>query len=535
MARSTIRVRPPGEAWVTLGVEYGNGAVPEGESWSANEWGPDTGSFTIRRDARLPWVDLVPLSDVEVEAEGSGIVWGGRVWDVQYPTADTISVVCRGWQHALDDDMFERLYVKGGLDQFVDSRTVYNHQPNWGESANVGYTLDIGWPNPARLMIQYEAVGAQIDLGASICKSAYFDWINFTGRTTDTGLYLRGSNTPDLLVGSPTDAWYTASSSSVGASGTAGGDFGFAVRYIGIFLFVNVAGWTPATVPSLQVGDVRLFGETSYYNVSGFSDLLASQVVSDVRANMLPWASTDESQITTTATSILDLNTARMGGRYASPRQILQAANAYHDYLLGVDAEKRLYFRQRPTNPIIEIGEWAGAQVQDEGESAEELFNRVVVTYTGSDGVARTQVRTSTSPLLNRNGYTRSKVLTINSPVDDTTAQTIGDAWLATRVKRPMRGSVVVTGAGGARYVADRAVGAMVNPADLLRFPGQMLRLTHRWDPDDGAWGRDAYMTAVAWTPASDTATVTLESPRDRLDVLLGRLAATRDAGMPLA
>ncbi|HWH14259.1 MAG TPA: hypothetical protein VNT51_05895, partial [Miltoncostaeaceae bacterium] len=142
MPQTTVRIRPPGGTWEVLGSDQAAGVVPEGLSVSATEAGPDTCSFTLRRDATLPWRDLLPFAEVDVEVAGAGLVWSGRVWDTSYADADTIGVTCRGWQYALDDDLAVRkLYVRQAMDGWRNIRewptaslTVYgpNLQQNGG-------------------------------------------------------------------------------------------------------------------------------------------------------------------------------------------------------------------------------------------------------------------------------------------------------------------------------------------------------------------------------------------------------------------
>ena len=59
---------------------------------------------------------------------------------------------------------------------------------------------------------------------------------------------------------------------------------------------------------------------------------------------------------------------------------------------------------------------------------------------------------------------------------------------------------------------------------------GDRIRLADRWDPDTGGMGRDAEITQVTWTQATDTAQLTTDSPNDRLEVVLTRLAAIQSA-----
>ena len=110
--------------WTRIGSDGNRGIVPEGLSLSANEAGPDTCSFTLRRVAHLPWPDLLAFNQCEVWIGGT-LVWGGRIWEAPLSDAeeDVIAVQGRGWQYHLDDDLLSRYYVHTRLSDWRDSRS----------------------------------------------------------------------------------------------------------------------------------------------------------------------------------------------------------------------------------------------------------------------------------------------------------------------------------------------------------------------------------------------------------------------------
>ena len=70
-----------------------------------------------------------------------------------------------------------------------------------------------------------------------------------------------------------------------------------------------------------------------------------------------------------------------------TPREAMEAANAYHAWRLKVDVDKRIVFGAMPTAPLFDVGEWTGAEFQDASANAgEEIYSRVLVQATGSDG-----------------------------------------------------------------------------------------------------------------------------------------------------
>jgi hypothetical protein len=64
----------------------------------------------------------------------------------------------------------------------------------------------------------------------------------------------------------------------------------------------------------------------------------------------------------------------------------------------------------------------------------------------------------------------------------------------------------------------------------LLRNTGEMLRLNHVIDPDNGALARDARLAAVTYKPATSEAEVTLDNSRSSVEALLERLAVVTGA-----
>ena len=85
-----------------------------------------------------------------------------------------------------------------------------------------------------------------------------------------------------------------------------------------------------------------------------------------------------------------------------------------------------------------------------------------------------------------------------------------------------MKGTVKIT---GDRATRDIQSGASIPPERLLRMTGDLLRLSHRVDPDTGGQGRDGRIAEVTYTPATDTAVVALDNRRTSHEALLERLA----------
>lgn len=530
---TTVRVKPPGGTWYTLGVDYPYGVVPQGLSLSVNEAGPDTCSFTLARDSRLPWSDLLPFTEVEVEVAGAGKVWAGRVWDTAYGDGTAIQVTARGWQYALDDVQFSRLWVHQQEADWRDVRELAaTPLGSYGAiiTPQTGGVITFAIPAAVAIPVAGSGGRAAVFLDSGVTggiERVVIGWQS-SNDATDGGDYRA------FLLESDTDPSSTATATSItalngGSSGTFTRTLGTPRRYVAVMVQNDTAGAdTPTNAQWFRVTTAIICRDTTYESGNA-SDLQASEVLTDLVSSYLPMLSSDTSRIETTTFDIPHLSYV---SERVTARAVLQAVNAYHDYLAGVDVERRVFFRQRPTSPVLEVGEWSGVTFSDQGDSGEELYNQVEVVGTGPDGQPLVVTRTATSTVLDAAGVTRTKTLSVGAALTQASGEVIGDAWLSTRNVRPTRGSITVPGGQAVRSATS---GAPIPPAALLLNVGERVRLSHRWDPDTGGWGRTAAITAVTYSADTDTATVTLDSPRDRIETVLSRLAAVRGAGQPLS
>lgn len=124
--------------------------------------------------------------------------------------------------------------------------------------------------------------------------------------------------------------------------------------------------------------------------------------------------------------------------------------------------------------------------------------------------------------LVDRRGFRRTQILPVQSSLDSALGNQIGDTWLAAHKTTPLKGSVQVTGDKSCREIT---TGASIPPERLLTMTGELLRLSHRVDPDTGGQGRDGRIAEVTYTPALDQATVAIDSTRTNVQALLARLA----------
>jgi hypothetical protein len=134
----------------------------------------------------------------------------------------------------------------------------------------------------------------------------------------------------------------------------------------------------------------------------------------------------------------------------------------------------------------------------------------------------------ATPTLVDRRGFRRTHVLPVQAALTTELGQQIGDVWLAAHKTTPLRGTVKVTGDSAVRHIL---TGQSIPPSQLLLRTGDMLRLSHRVDPDTGGQGRDGRIAEVTWRPADDAADVALDNARTSVDALLERLAVVVGQG----
>ena len=381
-------------SWTRIGSDDNRGIVPEGLSLSANEAGPDTCSFTLRRVARLPWPDLLAFNQCEIWV-GGVLVWGGRIWEAPLSDADedVIAVQGRGWQYHLDDDLLVRTYVHTRIGDWRDTRTfptsVLAFFTSIGQVTSDRGALNLGWAAGSTIAVN-KAVSVTMDFGSAAegPERITLDYETSADLTTIV-LYVRAHDLESSEhsvaggVANYSDAIAGTSFTTLGRSGITSATFGQKRRYVSIMLIYTGAAGDFTDNWWMRFKAIRAYRDTAYESGNA-SILKASDVVTDVLASgAAPLLDSTTEAITASSFSIPDY--APQGRQ--TPRALIEAVNAYENNLLGVDARRRMFFRERPTAPTLEVGEWSGSSFQDGStNSGEGLYNRVIVQATGPDG-----------------------------------------------------------------------------------------------------------------------------------------------------
>jgi hypothetical protein len=520
----SIRIKPPGGSWETVGTGRFQGVVPENLELTANDWGPDTASFDLRRDPGSLFPDLHARSQIEIEV-GGVVVWGGRLKETPSRDGDDpiINVQARGWQYHLDDDAYSKLYAHSRLADWADVRSnVAADLADYTQNIDVGNdgVITMGYRNGSPVTSGKYGGVYLIAPEDSPIKKVVLTWT--LTAAMDSRIYIYGYNSMADL-GTDGNASGTPEGSNVSTnaltSGTLTHTFTTPRRYVAIFLYRNGVTGTAGQDHIVRISSVLAVSDAAYE--SGNASILKAHTVILDALTRAPLLSSDTSRIATTSFSIPDFSIPATEPK--TPREVMEAANAFHNYRLLVDANGRLVFEARPSVALFEVGAWEGSTFEDSSmNSDEDVYNKVIVVGTGADGTPVVVERTATAPLLARTGETRTKILPVQAPLTTTTANQIGDTYLQAHTTTPLKGTLRIQGQGGMRDTGGRPV----HPSELLLNTGQLVRLTNRIDPDTGGVGRDGRIAQVTYRHNDRTAEVQIDNDRRSFEAFMHRLGA---------
>lgn len=396
---ATIRVQTLNAQWETLGSSRRRGIQPENLELTANEWGSDKASFQLRRDPGAAWPDITAFTPVEISV-GGVLVWSGRV--LETPNTDSpdpvINVQCEGWQYHLDDDVFQHPLVHSRLADYKDTRSY----PDAALGAAALYAagqvsndkgLSLSMPNGSPIA-SGTLVMATLDLGPyATAKRIVVEWES-SNNTPSVGFIARSSNAP-TNSGSPNFTDAVSFLLNSGAGTTTPGTFATGYRYVLLFL-VSSGGFTPAADLWIKLKRVQVFTETAYESGNA-SVLKAPVVITDALDKGTLLLSDDRSQIDPAGTAVFNIPDFAPP-ELRSTREIIEAANAYHDYRTKIDVLRRGVFLPRPTAAEVEIGAWGGSVFDDaSANSGAEIYNRTIVQGQGADGLPLAVERTASN------------------------------------------------------------------------------------------------------------------------------------------
>jgi hypothetical protein len=523
----SIRAEVLNGFWETYGVERDVSVDPESLQASANEWGPDKASFTLRRSPWAAWPDLSPFTPIEIEV-GGVLIWEGFTsgTPLKAGVEEQINVQAEGWQYQLDDDLYRRVYVHATLTDWKDARS-YPEMPLGTFLAAPQVQVEAGQivlSLPKGMLVSPNtAAGIILDLGEPALRTLTVQFGETTGFPAEAGkyeLYMRAGATPLGAFGgeeigapinpaTPSTLTYTAVT---------------AERYVCIFLWTASTTETLAVDHSLRVTGLSVFSESAYES-GGSSVLKASAAVEDALTHA-PLISTDLSQIAV-AEDLYDIPALTMTSA-KTPREMIEAVNAFHNWLTKIDLSRRMVFAPRPSEPQYEYGSWSGEEVSDvSANEGAEIYDKVLVEGTEADGTALTVTVTATGNIVAERDFNRAQAIQISNVLTQAMGEKLGEVFLDEHQTIPFSGSVTAN-VGSIRNVQN---GQPCHPSLLLRHAQELLRISHMIDPSSGGVGRDGAIAAVSYAHATQSAEVTLGVRTDNLSILLDRLAAAEEIG----
>jgi hypothetical protein len=467
----TIRAQPLDGVWETLGNGLFAGIRPSNirPSWGIN--GPETMSFDLNIDPKVPSLALAEFTPIEYEGDGLDPAWAGYVTDAPASTSG-LSVTCAGWHHALEFQRRPLMYVHTDLSAFQDVRGLLSgdldmHRASMQVSTDGGIVLSFPEGTPAA---PNTGVAVVADLGPGspgairvvleVQSSFNFGGVQF---------YATATNREDYISGVPLSPSIPKVATFL--SGTTANPH----RYITFLMFSSVGPGTWGGDAWVRIRRAMLFANTAYE--SGNGSVLKASTVFTAELAKNPFLRPETDRIFTTPTSIPTLGAAR---EQASTHEILDRVNGYHAYRWGVDQDRRLYFQPQPATPDLSVNTSDNGVTYTDASrnSGENEYNEVMVTAQSGAGVNLEVVR-------NMPGFPATAGFAQVQEPSFTVATT---GWVATIGTVTRDTSVFDTAPASGRANAD-GVGRFFAHAGTVTQPlqaGRRYRVYFRFNPTAG-------------------------------------------------
>ena len=499
-----VRLKTLDGTWETVGTGRRAGISAESLRLTANEWGPDIASFTLKRDPGSIWPDLLAFTPVEISIGGQ-LVWDGFI--NQTPMTDndggSINVQAKGWQYHLDDDSTEKFWIHSKLTDWKDVRSFPSANINYfraGQTASSGDgAITVGWPDNS-YMQQNCFAGVVLDLGEYNTAAAIsLTWTLPLGTarigTTATRSTLKiVARTSDSIgdIQSGTDAFTPASIGAINTVYTTGGTWTTPKRYVMVGMLYQGGVGTADAEYIAKITNISIASKSSYYSstTKQMIGVKPSDVVTDV-LSMAPLL--DQSKTGIQASSYTLPHIAAIGDAKTA-REYMTLSNSYDDNSIKVVPGRQLLYNAKTEEPSTVIGEWPGSKFSDaSSNSADEIYNRVVVEGTGADDQPLKVSRNASANAVNKIDWTSYLV----NPTFEAASPAISTNWTTTNSSTIQRlSSTPIAGSYSANWGSITTEDAKVTGAIFASCPSFIAGKTYTLTVDF-AWQSSTQLLIV--------------------------------------
>lgn len=482
------------------------------------------GGCTLPRRIDGEYVDLGLLRELRFVGEDGSIAYEGRVTDLPRSMDDTHSIGVRavGWMAHAKDRKFQEIYVDRDQSRWtgpsvqrkVNQPLLLHGSPSSGPTPGPGGAPSIEtsltgpWPGGAYAEAWYDSGG--IPLGQLYTNWARSgtevnasdpQWVWYAALSTDDIASAYDLSAP-LRAPGPAPVTLTATTL----------DRAFALLQLGYTVAAGTAGQTY----SIRWSDVAVYGTHGLTpRGSGPGGFYVSDVLKNIASRWAP--KLDLSGVQDTSYTVGQI--AFFDAVY--PYDAFTLLNAYHLWSLSVWENKRL------TYAPVDLSDWDwevrlgdhGVELKLQGDSAEDLYNGIAVTFTDVLTGRKRRITPDQYPELkdptvenpvNQATLTRWKELSLSFPVLTEAAVQLGRAALAENNAPKSPGTINVQG-----HIRDRAG---------HRQPVWKVRADDRIIVSNFVNDRPRLIVEVSYDHDAKTSSISVDGPAQRLDAVFDRI-----------